>query len=338
MNSSRHCSAYGLSCSIDFEWPWCPSGEPRDALDLRLHLGDLGRYAFYPRSDYQDHLRQGANAEQDAKVVRILRGADRHFRIEYVDGADFVIDATASEIFGASRGELTRDDLLVYLQGPVLGFALRLRGVTCLHASAVAVNGRAFAVVGQQGMGKSTSAGAFARLGLPVLTDDVLALKDQGTRFQVQPGLPRVLLWPESVQALWGDPEALPQVVPTWPKRYLDLQKPGYHFAGQATPLEAIYVLSERSSEDAPTQISPLTGTQGLLELIGNTYGNELLDIALRAQELELLARLVSCVPIRRVQAPDNRGAIGEICQAILADFKSFSCSQAGPPASTKGA
>ncbi len=216
----------------------------------------------------------------------------------------------------------TLEDTLVYLQGPILGFALRLRGVTCLHASAVAVEDRAVAVVGSAGMGKSTTAAAFARQGLGVLTDDLLALADQGTSFLVQPGLPRVLLWPESAEALWGDAEALPKIVPTWPKRYLDLTQPGYRFCSEPLPLGGIYVLGDRGAPGSKPAIEPMGGTKALLHLVSNTYANYLLDARMRAQELEVLGRLVTHVPLRLVHAPDDRKSIPAMCDAILDDFQ----------------
>ena len=256
-------------------------------------------------------------------IVRVGRGDDGHFRVTYSDGAEFVVDATASEIFGISRsGELTLDDLLVYLQGPILGFVLRLRGVTCLHASAAILEGRAFGVIGSGGMGKSTTAAILARMGLPVLTDDVLALLDRATVFEVQPGLPRVLLWSESVRALFGDPEALPRVVGSWDKRYLDLTLPGYQFAQQATRLGALYVLGERIESGAAPRISALRGAEAMPYLLANTYANDFLDAGLRARELEVLGRLGSQLPIRLVRAPDDRGKAARVCEAILTDFR----------------
>ena len=255
-------------------------------------------------------------------MIVVDRAPDDHFRVTYADGTAFVIDPSASEVYGVPGEALTLDDAIVYLQGPILGFVLRLRGVTCLHASAVSDDGRAFAIVGDGGMGKSTSAAAFARLGLAVLTDDVLALDDRGKTFAVQPGLPRVMLWPESVAALWGDADALPRVVSTWEKRYLDLNQPGYRFAAEAQPLRAIYLLGERRPSAEQAEIFPLTGTEALIRLVANTYGNDLLDIAQRASELEVLGRLVSHVPVRVVHAPDDRSAITSTCEAMLADFR----------------
>ena len=100
---------------------------------------------------------------------------------------------------------------------------------SCLHASAVAIEGRAVAIVGPSGAGKSSTAAAFARLGYPVLSDDIVALTGDGQRFHVQPAYPRVRLWPSAVTSLFGSRDALPRIVPDWEKRYLPLID-GYPF------------------------------------------------------------------------------------------------------------
>lgn len=313
---------YGQGCLVNFEWPWCPPAPPGQAIDLRIVLGSLGRFGDVDPATYTPYRHRPADDPSAPPSVRVARGADGHFRVTYSDGAQFAIDATASEIFGITGGQLTLDDLLVYLQGPVLGFVLRLRGVTCLHASAAILDGRAFAVLGRGGIGKSTSAAIFAGLGLPILTDDVLALADRTTSFDVQPGLPRILLWSESVRELYGDPEALPRIVDTWDKRYLDLTLPAYRFGRESTRLHALYVLGERLPGGAPTEITPLRGAEAAAQLLANTYANDLLDTAMRARELEVLGRLASRLPLRLVRAPDDRGKARETCAAILADLR----------------
>jgi len=323
--TDRSYAMYGHACATNFDWSWCPPASHEETMDLRIELGSLGKFSDYPLADYVRYRQRRAREPSKPPIVRIDRGVDGHFRVAYADGAKFVIDATASEIFGVSGSQLSFDDLLVYLQGPILGFVLRLRGVTCLHASAAIVDGRAFAVVGQGGTGKSTSAAVFARLGLEVLTDDVLALRDGGASFDAQPGLPRVLLWPESVTALFGNPEALPRIVRTWNKRYLDLTEPGYHFARQAAPLGAIYVLGERLAAAAAPEITELKGASALVRLLANTYANDFLDDRLRAVELEVLGRVVGHVPIRLLRAPDDRHASPRVCEAIVADFRARS-------------
>ena len=71
---------------------------------------------------------------------------------------------------------LTDADAASYLAGYVLAFVLRLRGSVPLHASAVAIDGRALLFVGDSWAGKSSTAAAFSILGYPVLADDIVRI------------------------------------------------------------------------------------------------------------------------------------------------------------------
>jgi len=117
-----------------------------------------------------------------------------YFKLHYSDGTEFIIDRKGTEVWCVWPDTLTLEDAVVYLLGPVLGFVLRLRGITCLHASAISVGDRAVVLLGPAGAGKSTTAAAFAKLGYPVLSDDVLALSDQNTTFLAQPAYPHLHL------------------------------------------------------------------------------------------------------------------------------------------------
>lgn len=75
-----------------------------------------------------------------------------------------------------------------FLVGRALPLAALLRGYELLHASAVAFGERMVAIVGPTGSGKSTLALHLALRGVPVLTDDVLALALEGDRVHGYPG------------------------------------------------------------------------------------------------------------------------------------------------------
>jgi hypothetical protein len=247
-------------------------------------------------------------------------GSEEFFELAYGDGTRFIVDRAAQQIWGTCPSPLTIEDLATYLLGPVLGFVLRLRGVTCLHASAVAVNNFAIAFVGLPGAGKSTIAAAFARRGFPVLSDDVVALVDDGGRFLVQLGYPRLNLWPDSVRALFGSEDALPRITPTWGKRYMALGENGTQYASQALPLQAIYILGAREAALAAPVVEELAEGEAFMKLVANTYANCLLDRNMRRQEFDVLSRVLAGVRIRRVRPTADPLALVSTCESIAAD------------------
>lgn len=250
----------------------------------------------------------------------------QYFRLRYRDGCQFVMDRECTRVWATGPEGATPEYLSTYLLGPVLGRLLRRRGTPCLHGSAVVAGGRALAVLGFPGAGKSTTAAAFARQGFPVLTDDLTVLREEANAFWVLPGDPNVCLWPQSVAYLYDSPTALPLIIshnvldPAWDKRCLDLTGPGYRFQSRPLPLGAIYFLGERQ-EDAGPRVEEVLGNDRQLLLMGNTYGYEFLDRELRAREFEVLGRLLERVPLRRLIPRAGPAYLTKLCEAILKDF-----------------
>lgn len=115
---------------------------------------------------------EGGNARSaDAMRVRIVQPDVGRFVIE--DGRHVV----AWPEPGASPGAISQ-----LLTGTVLAVALMQRGTLVLHGCVVGIDGRAVAVLGHCGDGKSTTAAACAAQGHQVLSDDlvVLDVKDDG--------------------------------------------------------------------------------------------------------------------------------------------------------------
>lgn len=268
-------------------------------------------------SNYQDE-----NGEPGLSIWKLNQNG--YFWIRYSDQTQFVIDAQGAQIWAIWPDSLTLEDTATYLLGPILGWVLRLRGVVCLHASAVVVDGKVLAFVGDTGAGKSTTAAAFARAGYGVLSDDVVALVDKENHFLVQPAYPRIRLWSDSAIALYGKFDILPRIVPTsqtWDKRYLDLNQAGYQFPQQALPLTAIYLLDGRSDQKQAPHIETISVSAGLVSLVGNTYGNYLLDQGMRKREFELLGRLIKSVSMRQVIPHCDTAKLPQLVDAVLADF-----------------
>ncbi len=282
---------------------------------VRFGLGLPGRIL--------SHLPESADAV-DPSFVLTEHGNGECFHLSYSDGTRFVVDSAARRVWGTYQAPLTADDLATYFLGPVMGFLLRKRHVTSLHASCVEICGQGVAFSGDAGFGKSTTAAALALRGYPVLSEDIVPLKLQEEDIRAVPGYPRICLWPDSVVNLLGSAQALPQLTAVWEKRYLALDGNRAKFFGEEIRLGAIYIFGHRSAEDNTPVVQPMSAREALLDLVKNTYMNWLLDREQRALEFDFLSRLVVRVPVRRITPHTDPKKIPELCSLIVSDAQSL--------------
>ena len=256
----------------------------------------------------------------DPSFVLTGHGENEGFQLSYSDGTRFVVDGAAARVWGTYQPPLTAEDMATYFLGPVLGFVLRRRNVTCLHASAVELRGSAVCFCGDAGFGKSTTVAALALRGLPALAEDIVALEEDGGEFRAVPGYPRVCLWPESVKILLGREEALPQLTPVWEKRFLELDGQRAKFASTKLPLGLLYLFAPRTDDQDAPRVDKISPREALLELVQNTYMNWVLDRAQRAAEFDILCRLVQKVPVRRITPHAKPEKLAALCDLIVRD------------------
>lgn len=249
----------------------------------------------------------------------VFRHEGGALRMMYDDGVSFTLDPSGSQIKVAVPKGFDLEGLLPALMGPVLGVALRLRGTTCLHASAVVVNGHALGLVGVSGAGKSTTAAALAMQGWPVLTDDVLALIPQSDTCSVAPAYPRLRLWPSSVRSLLGSEDRLPRMMPSTDKRILALDGGMASFHRSPAPLSALYFLEERTA--GAGSFSELRPATALMRLVADSYASRFLNEEQRADEFGQLSRLVQQVRLIEVHAPDDLAQLDKFASSIVEHF-----------------
>ena len=317
------CSIYGLGVLANRPIPTVPYS-PITTADVRVSFGALPDWFNSLRSDQVETAYVADYTDEHgtpAFVFAKLHNGD-FYRFTYADKTEFVVDHAGREIWTTWLEPLTLEDTATYLLGPVMGFVLLLRGLVCLHASAIVVDGAAVALVGPAGAGKSTTAAAFASRGFSVLAEDVVTLDDRGDTFLVRPAYPCIRLWPASAATLYGSRSALPPLTPNWDKCYLDLTRQAGQFESKPRRLAAIYLLDERSDDPQAPFVQPLDPAEGMLALIANTYGTKLLDKHMRAREFDVLNRVLQHVPSRRVTPHADPRKLATLCDQILSDFK----------------
>lgn len=317
------CSIYGLGVLANRPIPTVPHS-PITTADVRVSFGVLPDWldSLQPDQIETAYVADYTNDAGHPAFVFSRMCAGQFYRFSYADKTEFVVDQSGREIWTTWREPLTLEDTATYLLGPVMGFVLLLRGLVCLHASAVVVDGAAIALVGPAGAGKSTTAAAFSARGFSVLAEDVATLDDGGDRFLVRPAYPCIRLWPSSAATLYGSQSALPPLTPNWDKCYVDLTAQTGQFEREPRPLAAIYLLAERSDDPHAPFVATVDPMEGLISLIANTYGTKLIDKHMRGREFGLLSRVLAHVPLRRVTPHTDPARLGLLCDLVLSDFK----------------
>jgi hypothetical protein len=312
-------SVFGLSLRSNKQIPELPLARRSPAgpaVEIHLNVSPL-EAGIVPRnpevltysSPYKDEA--GNPALNMWKI-----GGGSFSRLAYSDGTQFWLNQEGTEIWATWPDHSTLEDTATYLLGPILGRLLRLRGITCLHASAVAFGENAVAFVGSEGAGKSTTAAALALRGHAILSDDVVALAQRDGSFFVHPAYPYLCLWPESVESIYGSAEALPRFSANYEKRCLSLGKQELRFEERTLRLAAIYILGERRGDPAPL-VQEIAPQEAFLALVANTFATNILDSGMRAKEFETLGRLVPSVPIRQLCAHQDASRLTDLSDLL---------------------
>lgn len=237
---------FGLTVQSQIALPELVSDPGDGPPDVRITLGPI---ASLPEAEAGLHI----DGEEALLVIppagRFLTRAGREMLVEPAEG-------------------VSQRNLRLYLLGSAFGSILHQRGLLPLHANAVVVEGRAIGFMGHPGAGKSTLAAWFHDRGFDVLADDVCVVTREGDAPPLaHPGIPRLRLWREALEAGGRDASAYERsfddmdkyTVPTDLERILP-----------AVPLSHLYLL-EKAEEGLPS-IERLEGSAAVEALIANTY------------------------------------------------------------------
>ena len=212
----------------------------------------------------------------------------------FADGTRFGQDDAVIDMFDGNRIEGSApalDTVPLPLCGTVAAHLLAWRGLTPLHGSAVAFDGRAILIGGESGAGKSTLAHGLVECGGKLVSDDLSALLPDpaGGAPLLIPGRPAIRL----TQRIGGD-KAQPKRL-AWPPR-VDPDRP--------VPLAMLLVLG-----GAPVESGAAAATAALAaHLFRPTWMRVLPERALRTATLFRAAQRIAFASLP--PAPDARDVL----------------------------
>jgi hypothetical protein len=189
-------------------------------------------------------------------------------------------------------------NIRLFLLGSAVGALLHQRGLLPLHANAIEMEGKAVAFSGHSGAGKSTIAAWFHDRGHRILTDDVCVIGfDETGRALAYPGIPRLRLWREALEASGRDAGEYRRSFDAMDK----YDVPSERHALEPLPLAAVYLLRQAEAETGGASIERLQGVDAVETIVANTYrGAYLRTIGRTGEHLAACLRLARQVPVFR--------------------------------------
>ncbi|RLA45250.1 MAG: hypothetical protein DRR06_07715 [Gammaproteobacteria bacterium] len=316
---------YGICFGSDVRIPGLEAEEiSHQAMDIKIQMSNFPDEIIHgtPQPWPQYFIDPGDTADAPFNLVVYTLANGQYFYFRYGWGVEFIVDRRATHIWCQWRKSLSLEDASVYLLGPIIGFMLRLRGITCLHASSIVLGTDAIAFAGPSGAGKSTLAASFTAAGYPILSDDILAMTNKEDAVLAHPGYSRLRLLPNTFKNNPDLPDELPLLAPGWDKHYLDLAGNDYQFYSHTAQLKVIYIIDWSRPNTSAASIVDFSGVKSVAHLAANTYRNDLLDTHMKTQEFRFLGNLVNCVKIKKLYPTNNISTICETFELLLADAK----------------
>lgn len=161
----------------------------------------------------------------------------------------------------------------------IVPFASGILGKVILHGAGIHLAGRAFAFIGESGVGKSTIASNLSMLGYHVVSDDLLPCRERGNKIVI-PDIKRNQA--ENVTA----------------------------------PLKRIYFLGRDNGLSLP-HCSRISRKECLLEIIANGFG-ELASHRLWTNQFLIYRKIASQVDAFRLTFPDDQRKISDSVKFVI--------------------
>ncbi len=309
----RGYQAYGLCLRSQWAIP-CPEVPRSDLPEVELVDGPSPLLA-----ELSQEAKRGSEGRKWFHYARLPDGSDYLY---WAGLFEFLVSVDGRRITCHPLNGSSREAFETYLLGHVLSFALLRQAIEPLHATVVVVGGGAVAFMGDCGYGKSTLAAAFLQAGHPLLTDDLLVVKEESGGFLAYPGLPRIKLFPDIAKSLLGQRICGTPMNPLTPKLVIPLGRQERMLCQGVHRLRAIYALAppvENSRGDRIT-IRPFSPRRAVLELLKNTFNAVIVEPARLRRQFDLAARLASRIPVKSLSFPRRLARLPAVREAILSD------------------
>lgn len=302
-DDERYCyDVFGISIESEIPLPELPVDDrAADDVDVEIRRGEVASVAAADSDRVRSIEAEPGNCTLSYDSIGSMRVGD---------GERIVVDLEREDL---EESKVVRR----LLQGQVFAVLLHQRELLVLHASAVAVGGRAAVFVGPVGAGKTTTAAACHAQGHELLDDDVVAIAfDADGRPMVRPGVPELKLYPTVADELGVDVRPATSEDAGSGKEYCH---PPVDVDREPVPLAACYRIEEGSAFAVDT-VPP---QERIVTLLSNTYNAGLLDTTdTEPATFEACSRVAETTPVRTLTRPNDLGRVSELVELIEADVE----------------
>lgn len=207
----------------------------------------------------------------------------------------------------------------LYILGTCMGALLMQRKVLPLHGSAIAIDGKAYAIVGESGAGKSTLASAFLKRGYQLLSDDVIPITFTEENIPVvTPGYPQQKLWLESLTQFGLESNCYRPIFDRETKFAVPVAS---QFATEAYPLAGVFELIKTDNNEI--EMHSIKKLERLHMLFNHTYRNFFIERSgLMQWHFTTTARIASKIDLYQLRRPTSCFTAHDLTNLILTTIK----------------
>jgi energy-coupling factor transporter ATP-binding protein EcfA2 len=219
------------------------------------------------------------------------------------------------EIYYSPMDHAHEDQMRLYLLGTCMGALLMQRKILPLHGSAIEINGKAYAIVGESGAGKSTLASAFLKLGYQLISDDVIPVTlNEKSIPMVTPAYPQQKLWLESLNQFGMESENFRPIFERETKFAVPVSN---QFASKPLPLAGVVELVKTENDEI--EFHPIQSLNRLQALFNHTYRNFFIaPSGLMDWHFSTTAKMCKHIDMYQLRRPVSRFTAHDLTDLIL--------------------
>ncbi|MCY8938727.1 aldolase [Peribacillus frigoritolerans] len=291
--------AFGLNLFSEIPLPEVPRlGISKDMTDVEIEYGDLSelweKQVLLPKQKYvvEDHM-----------VMFEVPGIAL-FKIQ--EGKKIIVSPISNS---------DEDHIRLYILGTCMGIILLQKKVLPLHGSAIDINGKAYAFIGESGAGKSTLAAAFLKEGFQLLSDDVIPVSlSKDNKPFITPSYPQQKLWEESLQAFGIEKKDYQPLFERETKFSVPVSS---SFSNEPLPLSAVFELVK--TDHGEVTLQKINQLERFRTLFSHTYRNFLVPrLGLMEWHFMESVNILNSIHMYQLHRPDTGFTVNNLVSQIL--------------------